>query len=60
MSDPDPDLARRLRSGEYVVNSDAVAAAIVARLAEVFEPGELDRFPSRPEQDHPGAGGDGS
>lgn len=62
MSERDPDLPRRLVAGEYVIDCEAVAEAILRRraewlresgLAEVLEAGELDDRPGRVEQDDP-------
>jgi hypothetical protein len=55
----DPELVRRVRSGEYVVDPRAVAEAIVRRgglddprPSDVLEPAEADR-PAGPEQLEP-------
>lgn len=45
MTDRDPKLAHQVERGEYVVDSEAVAAAIVERLAQVLEPGERSHAP---------------
>lgn len=55
MSEHQPDLARRLERGEYVIDAEAIAEAIVrrgrtdwflgSRLAEMLEAGEPDRVP---------------
>ena len=39
--DPDPEITRRIACGAYEVDTAAVAEAIVARLTEVLEPGEV-------------------
>lgn len=55
MTEHHPDIARRLERGEYVIDAEAIADAIVrrgrtdwflgSRLAEVLETGEPDRVP---------------
>lgn len=55
MSKHNLDLARRLERGEYVIDAEAIAEAIVrrttsdwflgSRLAEMLEAGEPDRVP---------------
>lgn len=61
MSARDPHLARRLASGEYVIDCEAVAEAILrrgttawflgSRLTEMLEAGERDDLPGGVEQD---------
>lgn len=55
MSEHNPDLARRLERGEYVIDAEAIAEAIVrrgtsdwflgSRLAEMLETDDPDRVP---------------
>ena len=55
MNEHNPDLARRVERGEYVIDAEAIAEAIVrrsrtdwflgSRLAEMLEAGEPDRVP---------------
>lgn len=55
MTVPDPDLARRVACSAYVVDTVAVAEAIVARLTQVLEADEV-RWPAeRVEEDGPRA-----
>ena len=56
MSEHNPDLARRLERGEYVIDAEAIAEAIVrrrstgwflgSRLAEMLEADDPDRVPA--------------
>jgi hypothetical protein len=52
------ELKRQVAAGEYVVDPDAVAGAVMKRLSEVLEPRELDGRPVRPEQPDAAAGDD--
>jgi len=63
----DPELMRRVRAGEYVVDAEAVAAAILRRSADRAEArrlsrmlvaGELDGPSVAPEQPDPRPGRD--
>ena len=52
------ELKRQVAAGEYVVDPDAVAGAVMKRLSEVLEPRELDRPSIRPEEPDAAAGDD--
>ena len=55
----DPDLRLRIARGEYDVDPQAVAGAIIGRIAGpsgVFVPAELDRLVVLAEQDEPPSG----
>lgn len=51
MTVPDPDLARRVACSAYVVDTVAVAEAIVARLTQVLEADEVGWLSERVEED---------
>ncbi len=68
MSEHNPDLARRLERGEYVIDAEAIAEAIVrrgrsdwflgSRLAEMLEAREPDRMPRSVEKQRARSGPD--
>ena len=57
----DPDLRLRIARGEYDADPQAIAEAIIDRIADpsgVFVPAQLDRLFALPDEDEPGPGGD--
>jgi hypothetical protein len=57
----DPDLRMRIARGDYDVDPQAVAQAIIDRIAGpsgVLEASQLDRLVVLPEEDEPLSGGD--
>jgi hypothetical protein len=54
----DPELMRRVRSGEYVVDAQAVAAAIIRRSADRAAARRLSRMLVAGELDGPSVGPD--
>ena len=63
----DPELMRRVRAGEYVVDAQAVAAAILRRsadraaarrLSRMLVAGEVDGLPVDPQEPRARPGGD--
>ena len=63
----DPELMRRVAAGEYVVDPQAVAAAMLRRsadraaarrLSRMLVSGEVDRLAARPDQPRPRPRGD--